>query len=294
MNKYICNDCEEIFNSKQTLERHKNRKNKCNEKKEFNCTGCNKYFKSGYYLKQHQEKCIEFSTNDVEINNDVIELKNAISFIINSSETNENKIMLLNKYKTNMTNDEINILLKSIGIPNEGKISIFYSTKNKNIDNVESSENHINSHNNSNNTVNNIQINQFGKEKIDYLDNDYFKSLLQKKNIENAYIDLTKDIHLRLDHPENRNIKVTNINSKNAHIFENGKWRGITKKELKEKLHIKNSKLIKVHCESLKDILNEENKKNVKIFLGRDMYEDPVMKDINDKMILLFYAKDTI
>jgi len=289
MSNYICNDCNKDFNTRQHLENHINKKKKCNEKTDFNCIDCNKYFKSRYYLKQHQESCKEYKNSTIETNIDTIELKNAISFIINSNESNENKVMLLNKFKTNMSNDEINILLKS-SITNDGKISIFYSTITKINQN---NENHVNSHNTTN-TFNNIQVNQFGKEKIDYLDDDYFKSLLQKKNIENAYINLTKDIHLRLDHPENRNIKVTNINSKNAYIFENGKWRGIAKKELKEKLHIKNSKLIKIHCDSLKDILTEDNIKNVKIFLGRDIDEDPVMKDINEKMILLFYAKDTI
>ena len=95
-----------------------------------------------------------------------------------------------------------------------------------------------------------------------------------------------------MDHPENRNIKVTNINNKYASVYDNGKWRNLTKNELKEKMFKKNTKLIKIHYDSLKDVLNEKNKKYINIFLARDFEEDQVLKDINEKVILLFYSKD--
>jgi len=288
MSNYICNDCNKEFSTKQHLENHSNKKKKCNEKTDYHCIECNKYFNSRYYLKQHQEKCNEFNIAN-ESNNDIIELKNAVSFVINSNESNENKIMLLNKFKTNMTNDEINILLKS-SITNDGKISIFYSTITKINQN---NENHINSHNTTN-TVNNIQINQFGKEKIDYLDNDYFKSLLQKDNFEKACVKLTKDIHLNKYHPENKNIQNTNMYGKYAKIYENGKWKGISKKDLENKLLVKNKRLIKIHYDLSKDLLNEQNKLNVNIFLGRDNDFDPVLEAVKNEMVLLFYEKDTV
>jgi hypothetical protein len=297
MNKIICKDCFKEFNTNQHLDVHQNKKNKCNKKTNFKCNKCNKYYKSKYYLKQHENKCLEIINDSQNVTPNILEkndIKNAISFIINSNETIDNKIILLNKYKTNMTNDEIKILLNSTTILNDGKISIFYTTINSTDNNI---SNNINSNNtNSNNvqTTNNIQINQFGNENIDYLDNKYFAKLLVKHkiNVENALIDLTKDIHLRMDHPENRNIKVTNINNKYASVYDNGKWRNLTKNELKEKMFKKNTKLIKIHYDSLKDVLNEKNKKYINIFLARDFEEDQVLKDINEKVILLFYSKD--
>jgi len=156
---------------------------------------------------------------------------------------------------------------------------------------VESNLNIINNTINNNiGTFNNIQINNFGKENQDYLNNEYFSKLLNKNDFKNVYLTLTKDIYLRVDHPENRTIKVENINNKYAYVYERDKWRGILKSELKEILYKKNKKLIKVHLETLKDIIDESNSNNIKLYLARNIDIDPVMKDLNEKMILLFYT----
>ena len=288
MNKFICKLCDRNFNTKYDLDRHINKKNKCNDETSYKCKYCKRYFRSNQYLKLHNEKCEE-KKEDIKINNDI---KNAIKSIIESEENIEIKCLLLSKYKLNLSESDIKILLSS-KIDNNGKIDYIYtninSTKEAQI--LTNSNNTISNSNNNNTT--NIQINQFGKEDISYLDNDYFKKILKTdRNLENSLITLTKDIHLRLDHPENRNIKVTNLNNKYATIYNNGKWRGITKESLKEELHKKNIKLIKIHYDQLKDVLNDKHKNNVKILLGRDAEEDPVLKEINDKIILLFYSKE--
>jgi len=74
-----CHNCNKKFNTKQHLENHINKKKKCNEKTDYHCKDCNKYFNSIYYLKQHNDKCSEYN-NSCKINNNITELKNAISF----------------------------------------------------------------------------------------------------------------------------------------------------------------------------------------------------------------------
>ncbi len=294
MSSFICELCQKKFNTKYELERHQNRKNKCDKKTEFQCEKCLKYFNSKYYLKTHIETCVDYKNNiDYDDNSNYDKnLKTAIKSIIDSDDTIENKILLITNYDININNDKLKILLNS-NISNEGKVCYICSNINNNKNNKSViNTNSNNTISNSNNTMN-IQINQFGKEDITYLDQEYFKNLLNhERNLENQLITLTKDIHLRLDHPENRNIKVTNLNNRYATIFSNGKWRGITKDTLKEELHRKNIKLIKIHYNQLKDVLNEKHKNNVKILLGRDLDDDPVLKEINDKIILLFYSKD--
>ena len=282
--EYVCNKCHEEFKCKQALEKHKNRKNKCDNITEYQCSKCKKYFSSKYYLKTHIDQCIENKIKD-----DTDELKKYIKSIVESDDSIEQQLLLLKIHSDNIDINKYKTILNS-SIPKDQKIYGIYSLIKPNTE----QSTIINSNNitNSNNTTN-IQINQFGKEDVSYLDNDYFKKLLKHdRNLENSLITLTKDIHLRLDHPENRNIKVTNLNNKYATIYSNGKWRGITKESLKEELHKKNIKLIKIHYDQLKDVLNDKHKNNVKILLGRDLDEDPVLKEINDKIILLFYSKE--
>jgi len=305
MSKYKCEYCEKEFDTNQHLKNHLNKKYKCSEKTDYKCDQCNKYFKNKNYLRKHSLKCYNITKNDEFIDeykdglNTDDKIKNTISLIVNSEESIDNKIKFLSIYKFNMIEENLRLLLGST-MSNENKVYIIYSAINNNSNNTNtnsyiSNNTQSNSHNNtnSNNTINNIQINQYGKENIDYLDDKYFEKILKKKtNFETSLIDLTKDIHLRLDHPENRNIKVTNLNNKYATIYDNGKWRGITKDSLKESLYKKNIKLIKIHFDRLKDVLDDKHKNNVKIFLGRDFDDDPVLKEINDKVILLFYSKE--
>ena len=283
-----CKLCYKIFNSKTDLIRHENKKNKCNKETENQCGNCNKYFKSKYYLQAHLKNC-HIETNEIELDNCT---KEAIKSILLSDDNDEIKISLITNYDNiNLTNESVKLLLNS-KMNLEGKINYIYSKIKIINDQNNAIINNTISNSNNNNTTN-IQINQFGKEDISYLDSEYFKKILNvDKNLENSLITLTKDIHLRLDHPENRNIKVTNLNNKYATIYSNGKWRGITKESLKEELHKKNIKLIKIHYNQLKDVLNDKHKNNIKILLGRDADEDPVLKEINDKIILLFYSKE--
>ena len=53
MENYKCNNCLDFFKTKQQLDRHMNKKNKCTVKTNFQCINCNKYFRSKYYLKDH-------------------------------------------------------------------------------------------------------------------------------------------------------------------------------------------------------------------------------------------------
>ena len=46
MSIFKCSNCNILFVTKQSLEKHINKKNKCTIKTEFKCTKCNKYFKT--------------------------------------------------------------------------------------------------------------------------------------------------------------------------------------------------------------------------------------------------------
>ena len=77
---------------------------------------------------------------------------------------------------------------------------------------------------NSNNTIknNNIQINNYGNEKIDYITDKVFMKLLSTPL--SAIPKLIELKHFNPKHPENHNIKITNIHDKFAKIYKDNKW----------------------------------------------------------------------
>ena len=288
---FECIKCFRLFKTKQQLQRHEDSKNRCDIVTDFQCISCLKYFKSKHTLTEHKscksfniEKINELKITNIkkenEIINEVIKIEIGIKDILDSDLTIDQKVTYIKKYnlKDKLTDDELKELILLNKIPYICSL-------------VESNPNIINNTINNNiGMINNFQINNFGNENQEYLDAEYFSKLLTKNDFEKAYLTLTKDMYLRLDHPENRTVKVENINNKYAYVYERDKWRGILKSELKEILYKKNKKLIKVHLESLKDILDEAKQNSIKLDLARNIDVDPYMKDLNEKMILLFYA----
>jgi hypothetical protein len=140
-----------------------------------------------------------------------------------------------------------------------------------------------------NNITNNIKINNFGKEDISYLNDEYFKNLILKNDVNNIYMKLAQDIYFDKNHPENKTIKIDNINNKYALVFNNGKWETILKYELREILHEKNHHLLRIHTNRLKELLDSAKKSSINVFLSRQCHIDPHLEYMIDKIILLFY-----
>jgi len=285
---FKCEICLSEFTQKVTLQRHLNKKNKCNVTTDFQCKKCLKYFKYNKNLVDHTNKntCIEkilIENKKETINNDEQNIKDVIKAIINSEKFDiDTKIELLKDYNLKISDEKLKKVMDS-DLKEDDIIKYILTHINK------PSETTINNINNGTiNTTNNIQINNFGEENVEYLDNEYFTKLLSKKEIsfEKIYLTLTKDIFLRVDHPENRTVKIENLNNKYAFKYENGKWKGILKSELKEVLHKKNKKLINVHLKFLK----EENVEKITNYLNRSTVTDPLMKDLHERNILLLYT----
>jgi len=89
-----------------------------------------------------------------------------------------------------------------------------------------------------------IQINNYGEENMDYLRND--ANFLQKcvecpmQSVQ-KYLDA---VHFNKDHPENSNIKLTNLQSPFMDYFKNGNWSKIEQRVLIPKIIHKSVKVI--------------------------------------------------
>ena len=73
-----------------------------------------------------------------------------------------------------------------------------------------------------NNITNNIQINGFGHEDTSYITNKMLdKLVVYPGSMIPKLLALT---HFHKDHPENKNLKITNLRSKYLKVFSKGKW----------------------------------------------------------------------
>jgi hypothetical protein len=183
--------------------------------------------------------------------------------------------------------DENLLLILNSDMDLNGKVSMISTM----INNTKPTISNINNGtiNTANNITNNIQINNFGQENLDYLDKEYFKNLIMNQHIEKGYVQLIKDIYLNKEHPENKTVKVENINNKYALVFNNDKWDTMLKADLKEMLHKKNYTILKMHYNKLKKSMSVPKREETMAFLSRDETGDPHMMYVIDKIILLFY-----
>jgi hypothetical protein len=291
MENYKCNNCLDFFKTKQQLDRHMNKKNKCTIKTNFQCFNCNKYFRSKYYLKDHIiNKCTP--STDIIVKDKSTDIEIAITEILSSTIDVSLKTELLKKHNINLLDDQILKIINS-DMNINGKMINLKSCINDPkphqtvIANITNNTIIKNSHN-----TTNIMINNFGKEEISYLDTNYFSNLIMNQHIEKGYVQLIKDIYLNKEHPENGTVKIENINNKYALVYDNGKWNTILKYELRERLHKKNYTILKMHYDKLKNTMSVPKREETYAFLKRDDTTDPHMMYVIDKIILLFYNDD--
>ena len=167
------------------------------------CKYCNKVLSSYKNKWRHEKTCKK---------------KEAI---INNSNLYENKCLLLEKQNKELTKI-VEDLIK--------KVSKLEKNNNK-------KTNKNNKHNNNSfNTVKNnkIEINNYGSENIDYITEKVFKRLLNTPL--SAIPKLIELKHFHPEHPENHNIKITNIHDKFAKIYKDKKWLVKHKKDVIQEL----------------------------------------------------------
>ena len=282
---FNCELCNHQFKTQRYLSQPLNRKVKCNVVTDYKCNRCNRYFKHRKNMIDHQEKnnCVMVVIKEKNEND---ELKNIIKSILESNMDLESKVTFIRKYNMTLTKEE---LINLINSPMEliAKVSYIQSQINTKGQIINSNNTH--NTNNNNNITNNIQINNFGKEDTSYLTDEYFKDLILNNNVNNIYMKLTQDIYFDKNHPENRTIKIENINNKYALVFNNGKWDTILKYELREILHENNHKLLRIHTKKLKELMDNAKKSSINVFLARTCNDDPHLDYMIDKIILLFY-----
>ncbi len=207
-------------------------------KKEYICKYCDKQFTRSDALKRHMDSRCK---NKQQISVKIEDLMDKMIILNKKIEEMDKE----NKELRNQLNQKKNLNIKKI---NNSTIN-----------------NHIqNQHNN------NIQINNYGSENIDYITDKVFKKLLTKPI--SAITRLIELKHFHPNHPENHNVKITNIHDKFAKIYQDKKWIIKHKKDIVEEL-VENGY---ADFEEFKDLNEDELAEKIKekYKLMKDNYEN--------------------
>jgi len=158
----------------------------------------------------------------------------------------------------------------------------------------------INNINNTNNGTinNNITINNYSNDNIEYISDAFIKRMFNHLKYEKNHIipipTMIENIKFNPNHKENNNVKITNMRSKVAMIYDNNKWSTVGKKELLDELYIFATNLFKNWSE-MKDFITEEMKINYKKFSKHSqiVLTKSFMEEINRKAYIYTKNNDT-
>jgi hypothetical protein len=163
------------------------------------------------------------------------------------------------------------------------------SKLNKKMDNIaDKLINNINITNSQVNSNNTIIINNFGNENLSYID----KALLQQLIIPPypAIIKLNEIIHCNDEHPENKNIKISNINGKFLQVYENNAWVHKAKQEVIPAIVDKSYDMIdECYNDNIDDVLPPIQDKRYKNFQVDYENNDRLKKQLCKKTELMLF-----
>jgi hypothetical protein len=245
MNQFICELCNNDFLTKQHLDRHKNRKFKCNDdknninndlqNKKYPCELCNKSFcrydtlnrhmKNGCRVKKKQEK--EEKVKEEQFKRERDEMMKEREMIFRLLIEKDNKIEKLIEQHNEIIkkkddeiikkNDQIIDLIKEIKKPSR--------IKNSNNKICNNANNNTTTNSNNVNTVN-IQITQFGKEDFTQIDDKHFQKIVKNPRILGLKVpeEILKLIHFNPDYPQFNNFYVSDYNREKIMIHDGETW----------------------------------------------------------------------
>lgn len=115
-NNFKCNLCFILFKSKFSLDRHQNKKIKCNLHTDYKCKKCNKFFREKRNLEQHIDKkiCKIPMIKQNKLNNDIInenKMYNNLESILAANLSNLDRIFVLKAFGVKLDDTSIQRIL---------------------------------------------------------------------------------------------------------------------------------------------------------------------------------------
>ena len=273
INKKIiqCDRCGYNFTTIANLRKHFNKKNTCEpilkdipieELKDkykvikgcYKCENCGKEFKTSSGKCKHKKKCLINPIIIEKKEND--KLKEELDKEISKRKELEKQVeqLLLEKTQRNQENH--------IGVINND---------------------------NSQNTNINIVFNNYGEDTIEHLlkDENFFKSCMESPiNSMHRYLEY---VHFNKEHPENKNIKITNLLGPYMDYIKEGKWTKIEKNILIPKIIDKSIGTIDDIIDKKKEEIDNKEYSDDDIDYGKEDSDDDVIdygtEDSDDDII---------
>jgi len=277
--------------------------------KELICKICDKQYKTIQSLCNHNKRFHNITkTTNVTTKTTNVTTKNVnvtIPFVkINKVTSNEHSVA--NKYQCKHCNKGFKLRQNKWTHENKYcKIKNITNPTNENItnptnENIKTSTiiNNINNGTINNNNNNNIIINNYSNDNIEYITDSFIKNMFNHLKYEKNHIipipKMIENIKFNPNHKENNNVKITNMRSKVAMVYDNNKWSTVGKKELFDELYIFATNLFKNWSE-MKDFITEEMKSNYKSFSKSSQISltKTFMEEINRKAYIYTKNNDT-
>ncbi len=286
---YHCYKCGKEFKYKSFLDRHNSKKISCNKIDNIN----NNYDK-------------RINDIDDEINNKIEESLKLITTCLFCNKIFSNKantrrhIMDYCKNKSELLNKKNAIIIEKNTIidnkKNQDKDEEIKELKNMVSTLIEKQtvQNITNNITNNNITNNVIMINSFGKEDLSHITLQDYKQYLN--TYFKGFINFIEKVHFDDNVPENHNICITNLKSKDIKVYDNGKWVAKPKTDIIDKFLRKKLNILIDKCEELEETDQITEKVVDKFSEFQINYtDDKAKKTTKDDIILMMYNnKDKI
>ena len=313
MLKYKCSRCEFSTSNKYHFIRHLTRKYKCHPKYSNDSI----FSIAEYYglLSEIDKNDLEMTANDLEMTENSIltsklTAKPSILTAKTSILTAKSSILTAKKHPeikqnkekptficpmclvtfTRKNNMKVHMKKSCKGVPkmdpDKVKNNLNQCNRDELLGVIEKLIDKVGNNNNSNNTNNiqqNIVINSFGNEKIDYIKGKFLDRIIKAPY--GAIPKLLEQIHFNPHHPENHNIKITNMKGRFANVYKNNTWRIEDKKRVITDMMDKGFDLIEDHHEENKGKLNCYHKKNYNSFRNKFDTHDSKLKKMIEQNI---------
>ena len=265
----------------------------------YTCKKCNRMYSSASSLCNHTTKFHTNNNNNIDNhNNHSYNHNNNIdnhSIIIDNPTTISTKLVEVKKtYQCKICNKEFNYYQNRWRHEKTCNKEIITNTKTPS--NIVSNNNITNNSNNTttnNGTINNIIINNYDKDDVKYISNDFMKRILNRlskkddESLKGGIPHLVENIKFNPRKKMNNNIIITNTKSKVAKKYIDNKWNYIKKNDVLKDMHNKALEILQTWVSENKEDLTKKMLDGLKDY--KNISLDYKKKIIHEEINLIGY-----